>query len=124
MDTAVGYFAVPCPLCCGATHLSGGLAVPSIQVDRECLPTYCLSGLTTWLAFSKLKSYVIQAEGLFVFMSLGKSSLCSLGCPGTQCVAQAGLKLTQILVFHPSECWDYSYRLPCPAAEASALVIY
>ncbi|XP_052600304.1 bcl-2 homologous antagonist/killer isoform X3 [Peromyscus californicus insignis] len=38
----------------------------------------------------------------------------SPGCPGTRSVAQAGLKLTEICLPLPPECWDYRRDPPPP----------
>ena len=51
---------------------------------------------------------------LFCFV-WDRVSLYSPGCPGTHPVGQAGLKLTEILLPLPPECWDQR-RAPPPAA--------
>ena len=42
-------------------------------------------------------------------------SLWSLGCPGTLCVIEAGLQLTEIHLPLPPDCWDWRHVLPPPA---------
>ena len=63
-----------------------------------------------------------QGEAIAVILSVCLSvcmyvfetvSLYSPGCPGIHCIDQAGLKLIEICLLLPSECWDLSPFLPC-----------
>ena len=57
-------------------------------------------------------------EGLFLFVFVfvfrDRVSLCSLGCPRTDSVDQAGLELRNPPPL-PLECWDYRHAPPCLA---------
>jgi hypothetical protein len=59
--------------------------------------TACLLGSTPWL--------LLTFGFLFLFV-WDRVSLYSSGCPGTYYVDHAGLKLTEIHLPLPPECWD------------------
>jgi hypothetical protein len=52
-----------------------------------------------------MKGFGLVWFGLVWFGFQDRVSLCSPGCPGTHSVDQAGLKLTEILLPLPPECW-------------------
>ena len=55
----------------------------------------------------------IYCHAWLFFSPQDRALLCSPGCPGTHPVDQAGLKLTEIHLPLPSECWD-ERRVPPP----------
>ena len=62
--------------------------------------------LPSMLAFLFLfVCFVLLFVCLFYFFR-DRVSLCSLGCPGTHSVDQAGLELRDLPVSRPTECWD------------------
>jgi hypothetical protein len=59
----------------------------------------------------KIGKYTMKKRGsffvcLFYFFFFETVSLCSLGCPRTSSLDQAGLKLTEISLPLPTVCWD------------------
>jgi hypothetical protein len=51
-----------------------------------------------------------------LFASQDRISLCSLGCPGSSFIDQAGLELTEIHLPLPPECWDLRCAPPPPCS--------
>lgn len=70
--------------------------------------------LLTIMEESYLLSCFVICSVFFLFcFGILRQSLCGPGHPGTCCVHQAGLKLTEVYLPLPPECWDERQVPPC-----------